>query len=328
MHAEVVVPALFAAPAEQRLPALELLLARARSNHHAPQALAQFLGDIFDLDDRVPAGALTALASGLPQVEGSWSRADPVHLRLLRDRLILLPSAGLRISASEADGFCEALNRHFSGTLALQPVRPDRWCARLAREIDIDAACPLDLAGRDVGLSHPRNPGAGTLQTVLNESQMLLHAHPLNEAREARGEPAVNSVWLWGSGRLPEARTSWHAVMADEAVALGLARASGSRALALPADGDTWLERTPEEGRYLVVLDSLRVPFALSQAVEYREELQSLEQRWFAPLLAALRAGRIGMVTLHVPDAGASFETIRGDLRRFWRRPKTIEHYA
>jgi len=44
----------------------------------------------------------------------------------------------------------------------------------------------------------------------------------------------------------------------------------------------------------------------------------------------ALRAGRIGMVTVHVPDSpdGASFETIRGDLRRFWRRPKALGHYA
>jgi hypothetical protein len=36
------------------------------------------------------------------------------------------------------------------------------------------------------------------------------------------------------------------------------------------------------------------------------------------------------MVTVHVPDApdGASFEIIRGDLRRFWRRPKALGHYA
>src|SRR5437879_10475343 len=42
-------------------------------------------------------------------------------------------------------------------------------------------------------------------------------------------------------------------------------------------------------------------------------DLEVLERGWFAPLLAALRAGRIGMVTIHVPDApdGASFETIR-----------------
>ena len=47
-------------------------------------------------------------------------------------------------------------------------------------------------------------------------------------------------------------------------------------------------------------------------------------------LLDALRAGRVGMVSIHVPDAAEclAYETIRGDLRRFWRRPKRLEHYA
>ena len=29
----------------------------------------------------------------------------------------------------------------------------------------------------------------------------MFHAHPVNEAREARGEPVVNSFWLSGCGR-------------------------------------------------------------------------------------------------------------------------------
>jgi hypothetical protein len=45
-------------------------------------------------------------------------------------------------------------------------------------------------------------------------------------------------------------------------------------------------------------------------------------------MLAALKSRRIGMVTVHVPEAGAAFETIRGDLRRFWRRPRPLAGYA
>ena len=74
--------------------------------------------------------------------------------------------------------------------------------------------------------------------------------------------------------------------------------------------------------------DGLRTPRALSQEAEYAECLAALESRWFAPLLAALRRGRVGMVTLHLPDLGHAFETIRGDLRRFWRRPRPLERYA
>jgi hypothetical protein len=34
------------------------------------------------------------------------------------------------------------------------------------------------------------------------------------------------------------------------------------------------------------------------------------------------------MLSLHVPDAGFSVETARGDLRRFWRRPKALVLYT
>ena len=86
----------------------------------------------------------------------------------------------------------------------------------------------------------------------------------------------------------------------------------------------------PEDGRHLALLDRLRVPLALAESGEYQEELARLERDWFAPLLARLRQGRVGMVTIHVPDGAecVAYETIRGDLRRFWRRPKALQHYA
>jgi hypothetical protein len=175
------------------------------------------------------------------------------------------------------------------------------------------------MAGRAV------QPGRAG-DALLNEVQMVLHEHPVNEAREARGEPAVNSVWLWGGGRAPDkAQGPWHSVSAGDPVARGLARLAAIRARDLPASADAWLDRSPEDGRHLVVLDALRAPLALSDATGFARRLEDLERTWFAPLLSALRAGRIGMVSVHVPEAGSSFEAIRGDLRRFWRRPKPLQ---
>jgi hypothetical protein len=96
----------------------------------------------------------------------------------------------------------------------------------------------------------------------------------------------------------------------------------------LPAGAAAWLDRAPEEGRHLLVLDALRAPAALQDPAVHEERLHHLEAAWFAPLLDALRAGRIGMATVHVPEAGLSFETVRGDLRRFWRRPRALERLA
>jgi hypothetical protein len=326
MHCELIVPALFRQPPGARLPGLEMLLARARSTPSQSTSLEQGLYEAFGVaDEPVAAGALTRLSIGGDAGDATWVRADPVHLRLMRDHLIVVPAEAFGISAQEAATLCDALNAHFGGALVLDPVQPARWCARVGAALALDAPHPLDAAGREAGLVDKQ------AHVLVNEAQMLLHAHPLNEAREARGEPTVNSLWLWGAGRAPAVeRAPWRSVAADDPVALGLARLGGSQPRPLPESADLWLTSLPEDGRHLAVLDALRAPHALGQEAEYREALETLERRWFAPLLAGLRAQRIGMVTLHVPDSAArgSFETIRGDLRRFWRRPRPLEHYT
>ena len=326
MHCELVVTGLFAAPAAARRPSVELLLARGRCTSASSQSYETWLRDAFELDAPLPAGALTLLAAGGEPGSDWWIRADPAHLRLMRDRLVFVPAAALRIQRNEADALCDALNRHFAPHLNVQVIDGERWVARTAAGLAVAAQPPLELAGREVALAMPP-----TASALLNEAQMVLHAHPVNEAREARGEPTVNSVWFWGAGRAPRvASKSWHSVTADEPLALGLARAAAMRYHALPPSAAAWLDSAPEDGRHLVVLDALRAPLALSETGEYQDAIARLEQDWFAPLLAALRGGRVGMVTIHVPDAAdcLAYETIRTDLRRFWRRPKALEHYA
>ena len=326
MHCELLVPALFAAPPQERLPALELLLARGRCTASSSETCETWLHDAFGLEAPLPAGALTLLgAAGEPGADW-WVRADPVHLRFMQDRLVLAPGAALRLQRAEADALCEALSRHFAPQWHMQALDAERWVARSTEEVAVEAEPPMQLAGRDVTGALPP-----ALSARLTEAQMVLHTHPVNEAREARGEPPVNSVWFWGAGRAPHPPSKrWHSVSADEPLALGLGRAAELRHRPLPASAVAWLERAPEEGRHLVVLDQLRVPHALEETGQYQERLARLERDWFQPLLGALRDGRVGMVTIHVPDAAecVACETIRTDLRRFWRRPRPLEHYA
>ena len=327
MHCELLVPGLFASPGGARLPSLELLLARGRCTSAGAESVEDWLHDAFELGDAsLPAGALTVLGANGETGTRSWVRADPVHLRLMRDRMVLAPAAALGVQRGEAEALCEALNRHFTPRASFQLIDLERWVASSDADFAVEAAPPLAFAGRDVGVEMRTATSA-----LLNEAQMVLHAHPVNEAREARGEPAINSVWFWGAGRVPSMGTKrWHSVTAEDPVVLGLGRAAGVRHRTLPQSATAWLDRAPEEGRHLVVLDSLRAPLALEQTAAYQEALARLEEAWFAPLLGALRDGRVGMVTIHVPDAAESlaYETIRTDLRRFWRRPRSLEHYA
>jgi len=339
MHCELLVPALFPtrAPAREalaalRLPALELLLARGRAAGAVPQALERWLIEAFgDEDAPLAAGALTVLAEDGEPGEDEWLRADPVHLQLGREGPALVPSAAFDVSREEAEAICEALNGHFAGAATFYPLAPGRWCARLAEELVVATESPLQLTGEDVNRRLAAQPAARRWHAMLTEIQMVLHQHPVNAERERRGAPALNSLWLWGAGRVPrEAAGPWQSVSADEPLALGLARLAGMARRALPATAEEWLARAPGDGRHLFVLDALRAAHALDDAEAYAARLRTLEARWFAPLLAALRAGRIGMVSLHVPDAAEarSFEAVRGDLRRIWRRAQALERYA
>jgi hypothetical protein len=286
VHCELVVPGLFGGEAAARLPSIELALARGRCTASGSQPLERWLAQAFGME-ALPAGAATLLAAGDDPGVHHWVRADPVHLRLMRDRLILVPAEALHLRAEEAAALCEHLNRHFSGRLALRPVDAGRWVARLESESAFANEPPLSLAGRDVELAAS---GGTAAHQLLNESQMALHDHPVNEAR---AETPVNSLWFWGAGPMPlKVQTRFQSVSAAEPVALGLARAARIPGRRLPASASEWKETA--EGRHLVVLDALRAPLALAEPGEYAEALAGLERDWFSPLLAcaARRASR------------------------------------
>jgi len=330
MHCELVVPALFAGHEVPRLPALELLLARGRTRRGEPVSLERWLARAFGLEEHpVPAGAISLLATGgIPErVAGDscWLRADPVHLRVEHDRLTLIPGAGFSVSREEADALTHSLNQHFGGELEFVVVAPDCWCVRAAGDAALEVPSPLEVAGGEVDANLPRGPDAARWRARMNEVQMAFHDHQVNRERERQGAPPVNSVWFWGAGRLPPAaRGPWQSVSANEPVAAGLGRLAAMRQRALPAEASSWLERSPEEGRHLLVLDGLRGALALGGAESHASRLAALEAHWFGPLLEALRGGRVGMLTVHAPDAGIASETVRGDLRRFWRRARPL----
>jgi 2,3-bisphosphoglycerate-independent phosphoglycerate mutase len=64
---------------------------------------------------------------------------------------------------------------------------------------------PHDIIGKEISpfLPQMREP----LLNLMKESQRLLKNHPVNHAREAKGLPPANSIWLWGQGRSPRMTT-------------------------------------------------------------------------------------------------------------------------
>ena len=155
---------------------------------------------------------------------------------------------------------------------------------------------------------------------------MLLHHSEVNRQREASGRPAINGLWFWGAGRLPEipAETPLGAIYADQLLVKGLALRLGIGAHPQPADLDQLLDEQPE-GEVLVLLDDLHAPLLDANATAWCDALDTLERVWFSPLVRALRDPGLGLY-LYL-GRGSRYACTSRLLRRFWRRPRPLASY-
>lgn len=345
MHCHLLVPDLFWPDREFRdiyaalaIPALEQLLAKGRRRVESGPVAAlpaeAWLCGHFGVDKQGdwPIAPYSLLGDGGEPGGNHWLRADPVHLRLDGGRLVLADSGTFSISQQEAESLTGSLNTHFSADgLTFFPLRPDRWYLRCATVPSLETTELAAAAGRSIDTLLPHGGDARTWRTHLNDVQMLLHGHAVNEVRESAGKPPVNSVWLWGGGKLSAAVSApFAAIWSRDPFAAGLAQAARAGAHELPGNAAGLLRASASEGVNLIVLDRLRSAVQHGDAHGWREALQQLERDWFAPLLQALRQERIGMLSLHAPgpEGTLSAEATRGDLRRFWRQVKPLSAYV
>lgn len=299
------------------LPALSRLLGHGRIRHGEPVAADAWAARRWGLD-ALPAAALRVLAGGGDPGGDCWLCLDPVHLEVHRRGMRLTDPVQLKLSAAEDQALRADLAPVFAGLGELTAHGPGRWQLRLAADCRLETQSPAQAIGRDVDPTLPAGPDGPRWRGLLAEAQMILHAHPVNRLRDANGQSLVNSLWLWGPGRLPDVLASppFDTVWSDDPVLQGLARAAGIAAHAAPAGF------MPAPGRVLAVLTDLTDPANRLDAHAWRTALSRLESEWFAPALAALGRGG-GTLTLAAfgPEARMEAEITRTGLWKFWRRP-------
>ena len=306
------------------LPALHALLGRGRRVRRPAVSAERWLCEAFGVAGEelreLPIGALRLLGEGHDPGGDTWLCADPVHLRFSRNTLVV-DAAGPDLSLDEAAQLAAALNAHLADFGEFLAPHPRRWYLRARRAPRIVTHSPATVAGRTLEPFLPQGEDAGDWRRLINEAQVLLHNHPVNAAREAAGRMTANSLWPWGAGSLPAAATAPAPhVQAGHPLALGLAQRAGVPAAPVPER----LDSAVPQG--LTFLETLGEAAQSLDAAAWREGLAELEARWFAPMLAALKARRTHGLRLTAlgDDAVVDVTLDAGDLWRFWLRPKTL----
>src|ERR1019366_960964 len=312
--------------AELRLPALEKLLGRGRSEILEPVPLENLLCEMFGMSCQAdaPIAPVSAAFDGLGA--GCWLRADPVHLRLQRDQMLLLPN--MEISADEAGQMCASLNIHFAGQgMEFFAPHPQRWYVRLGTLPGIHTRPLSQVIGGDVRGALPTGEEAARWHQVFNEIQMLLFAHPLNESRDARGALPINSVWLWGGGSVTGLlQKSYDKVSSDEVLVEMFAAAAG---VPFAAWSEQWRD-AENNGKQLLVWTGLRSALQSGDLAAWRTALQDFESGYARPLWQALRSGKITRLQIDILGGDSIRRVLltRSDTRPFWRRARRLAEYS
>ena len=307
-------------PASARL---HRLLARADRVPHAATGIEARLFGLFGVtpehDRDLPVAAVTRVIDLDARDSEWWLRADPVYLEAHRDRLVL--RAGETLDRSEAEQLVAELGAFLAqdGCQLLAP-HPQRWYLKPPTQADIATTAISDAIGRDIYPLLPRGPDQRRWRTRLSELQTLLHRSAVNATREAQGRLPVNSLWFWGSGRLPQlGPVNWSTVWADDPLTLGLARSAGHPSRPLPPEAEQVLAAAGP-GNELVVLGN---PAERTNATLHRID------DWLDPLIEAVHRGALGSLTL-LTDVGPGFCYRRRHRLRVWRhtRPLSAWHGA
>lgn len=247
----------------------------------------------FDLLPRGwPMAAITRQRDAGDAVLHTWLRADPAHVRADMTGARVLAIGELGLSHDDAQALLAPLRPLF-GDLGFQlsaPV-PSRWYVALPADAKPPAfSPPEDVLGDDLFSHLPDGPDGRRWRALLNEAQVILHNHPVNEARTAAGKPTVNSLCFWGAGRLPDhVRSPYTGLASPDPELLSLAQLAG-------------IANTPEGPQLL----------DLRQARDW----SAVEQR----LLPGLRELGADEMLLDFAD-GTRYSFKAAQRWRFWRRP-------
>jgi hypothetical protein len=268
--------------------------------------------DLRDAAEKYPSAAVMRTGLTNERAAGFWLRMQPIHFIAGLDRITTVVLRGpARMTAEERSSLDPIFAEHLQPAGLELHAANDEWLLRSVSPLRVQTVTPEFAAANPFSEILPRGADAGPIRRLMTEMQMLLHEHPVNARRQARGAPAINAVWVHGEGILADVNSiSLPAGYGEDPFLRGIYRLHDQPVGAKPADAKSLLAQL--HGRTVAVIDA--------------PDPEALETQWLAPLARALLGGAISQLTLIFDAWKVTVE--RADMFKLWRRERRPMEWA
>ena len=159
------------------------------------------------VDGLVPIARAFMHADAIESDPAPWALVTPVHARVSLDHVTVEAPRDVGVDDVESRALFDAVQPWFADDgHHLVYGHAHRWYVSHAGLATLATASIERTGGEGIERWLPRGSHARRWQRLQNEAQMLMHTHPVNEAREARGVKPINSLWLSGTGAVVDLR--------------------------------------------------------------------------------------------------------------------------
>ncbi|MFT5225897.1 MAG: hypothetical protein ACI8XX_001649 [Polaribacter sp.] len=331
---DLVIPGLFNLPLEEfapeflvsNLPALNQLLSYSNTIPNEQTDFESIIASSIGLTGRQTLPFAQAYVAG----SGDMTADEPqrhllcrtIHLKADMHNALVIPLESNSVNQDDSSLILEDLQDFFSEDCELKPLHNGLWLMRL-KHCEPSDCYPhyLSVIGRKANQFIEQSKQALPWYKLMNEMQMFMHQHPVNQNRLTTGLLPINSLWFWGAGEKPkfdENKTAWFCD--DEEL---IRFAEGSNIRRLPLDRLTQMK----SGENSVVIDlSLLEALKSSSGDDLQAKLELLEKDIFKPAMTFFRSSRLSLQL----RAAHHFDLTMTPFSKYkiWRSSKTLVSFG
>lgn len=287
---------------ELSVPKLSKLLSKANVTQHTGLSYSDFVYSNTKVQTGTTLATHYATQLNLSGFK-SYLLAEPTNLRADRDRLLIAEAELLQLSETEAHGIIASVNQHFAGEVKLFYLREDLWLLGTNLDLhDLNSYPIVDIIGENVDDYLPAGVSRIYLHKIMNEIQMLLFEHEVNNLRHEDNLLAVNSLWLWDKKIQPLPCKFGQVSQIN-------ANAENIKKLISTADCNT------------LIIDDAYYPAKYRDSFAWVQRVHEIEEYLPEFIMDTLRAGKFKTVNIWLPQLLNTWQLSinRLDLYKFWR---------